>query len=70
MKIHVNRKGTSPTTKFYNHLNYTHDPVTTQHNKIRTEGSNEKIKSYKTDTQQILVPLLIKFVHTSHSPFL
>ena len=24
--------------------------LTTQHNKIRTEGSNEKIKSYKTDT--------------------
>lgn len=44
--------------------------LTTQHDKIRTEGSNEKIKSYKTDTQQILVPLPIKFVHTSQSPFL
>ena len=44
--------------------------LTTQHNKIRSEGSTEKIKSYKTDIQQILVPLLIKFVHTSQSPFL
>jgi uncharacterized protein YabE (DUF348 family) len=44
--------------------------LTAQQHKISTEGSNEKINSYKTDIQQILVPLLIKFVHTSQSPFL